>query len=149
MTTLLADLGRRIRHERKRLKIAAQTAAEAAEISRVTLHRIEHGEPTVAIGLYMRALAALGLGLEVVGGAATSTQATKNDDLEGGVRIDAYPQLRELAWQLHGLDRLPAQDALALYERNWRYVDHARMTPEEKALVKALVTGYGKGVLLV
>ena len=43
----LAAIGRRIRAHRKQLGINGTTAAEAAGMSRVTLHRIERGEPSV------------------------------------------------------------------------------------------------------
>lgn len=147
----LPALGQRIRSERKRLKIAAQSAAAAAGISRVTLHRIEHGEPTVAIGLYVRALEALGLQLAIHGTSAKLEEQTTGmpQPLGTMVALAAYPQLRQLAWQVNGVDHIPARDALALYERNWRHVDPARMPPEEKALLEALVAEYGKGVMLV
>ena len=147
----LPALGQRIRSERKRLKIAAQSAAAAAGISRVTLHRIEHGEPTVAIGLYVRALEALGLQLKIHGTSTDSDEPSTETraPLDAMIALAAYPQLRQLAWQINGVDHIPARDALALYERNWRHVDPARMPPEEKALLQALVTEYGKGVMLV
>ena len=62
----LQDLGERIRAHRKRHKINATTAAEAAGMSRVTLHRIERGEPSVAMGAYMSAITTMGLELELV-----------------------------------------------------------------------------------
>jgi transcriptional regulator with XRE-family HTH domain len=36
----------------KALKVSATTAAEAAGMSRMTLHRIERGEPSVTMGAY-------------------------------------------------------------------------------------------------
>ena len=41
----LQDLGARIRARRKSLGVNATAAAESAGMSRVTLHRIEKGEP--------------------------------------------------------------------------------------------------------
>ena len=72
--TRLADLGERIRARRKALGINATTVAEASGMSRVTLHRIEKGEPAVTIGAYLNALSALGLdvGLVEPGDAADS-----------------------------------------------------------------------------
>jgi len=40
-------------------------------------------------------------------------------------------------------------EALALYEANWRFVDPARLSKEERALIDRLVTNVGRGVLLV
>jgi transcriptional regulator with XRE-family HTH domain len=62
----LAALGQRIRDERKRQKVSAADAAEAAGVSRVTWHRIEQGQVSVTMGAYMNALAALGLELDVL-----------------------------------------------------------------------------------
>ena len=62
----LHTLGKRIRTQRKELRVSAAAAAEASGMSRVTLHRIERGEPSVAMAAYMSAIAALGLELEVV-----------------------------------------------------------------------------------
>jgi transcriptional regulator with XRE-family HTH domain len=57
----LAAIGGVVRQRRKDLRISAVAAAEAAGISRVTLHRIEKGQPAVTMGAYLRVLVALGL----------------------------------------------------------------------------------------
>ena len=51
--TKLAALGERIRARRKALQVSAVDAAEAAGMSRVTLQRIERGEPSVTMGAYI------------------------------------------------------------------------------------------------
>jgi len=62
--------------------------------------------------------------------------------------IDAWPVLRELAWNRD--DRwIPAEDALALYERNWRFVEPERLTKEETELIDCLKQRFGGGVLNV
>jgi len=57
ITTAVADkliaMGKRIHAHRKALRISATTAAEAAGMSHVTLHRIENGEPSVTMGAYL------------------------------------------------------------------------------------------------
>ena len=63
-----ADLERlsgRLRARRKALGVTAVACAEAAGVSRVTLHRIEAGSPSVTIGAYINVAAALGLHLVV------------------------------------------------------------------------------------
>ena len=50
--TQLATLGCAIRDPRKQLRVSMTTTAEAAGVSRVTLHRIERGAPAVTIGAY-------------------------------------------------------------------------------------------------
>ncbi|AGY57246.1 helix-turn-helix domain-containing protein [Gloeobacter kilaueensis] len=58
---LLADFGERLRLARLRREISAETLAERASISRMTLYRAEKGSPAVALGTYLRILAALHL----------------------------------------------------------------------------------------
>ena len=59
-TSIIADqlivLGHQIRSHRKSLRISATMAAEAASISRVTLYRIEKGEPAVTMGAYVNVM---------------------------------------------------------------------------------------------
>ncbi len=61
----LANLGQTILLQRKKLKVAAESVALAAAISRITLHRIEKGEPGVSMGAYMSVVIALGLRLSI------------------------------------------------------------------------------------
>jgi transcriptional regulator with XRE-family HTH domain len=65
----LADLGERLRLARRRRKITTVLFAERMDVSRETLRRLEKGDPTVAIGTYLRALRVLGLDndIEAVG----------------------------------------------------------------------------------
>ena len=58
---ILAGLGERIRLARLRRGISAEVLAERSSISRTTLHRAEQGSPAVAIGTYLRIMAALQL----------------------------------------------------------------------------------------
>lgn len=62
--------------------------------------------------------------------------------------INAWPKLRELAW--NRADRwIPAEEALALYERHWRFVEPAQLTEEEAKLIEHLKNRFGGGVLNV
>ena len=65
------------------------------------------------------------------------------------IRLDAFPQLKQLAWQLPGVEDVSPKEALDLYERNWRHVDATRLTPPEAGLVRALAQAFGSGRLLV
>jgi transcriptional regulator with XRE-family HTH domain len=141
----LALMGERIRSVRKRRRVTAVAAAEAAGISRVTLHRIERGEPTVAVGAWVAAAAALGLDFELVDVHAPR-DARK---LPKKVRLRDYPQLKKLAWQLQGVDEVTPREALDLYERNWRHVDQTALSDKEAALIDALSKEIGGGRLLV
>jgi len=148
----LAALGERLRDRRRALDVSAVDAAESAGMSRVTLHRIERGEPSVTMGAYLGAAAAVGLELELVdpGAGRRGTQRTAgNPPYPARIRLADYPQLRQAAWQLHGVPTLSPQEALGLYERNWRHVDTGALEPRERALIDALVRHLGGGRLLV
>jgi hypothetical protein len=59
-----------------------------------------------------------------------------------------WPTLRSLAWNRS--DRwIPAEEALALYERNWRFVEPTRLNQEEADLIDRLKNHFGGGVLNV
>ena len=159
----LALLGQRIRAQRKGLGVSATALAESAGMSRLTLYRIEHGVPSVTVGAYLNALAALGMDLAVVDhqppadlpadllSAALKVGPAQADPavLPARIRLADHAQLRQLAWQVPGLVDLSPVEALALYERNWRHVDPPRMLPSERRLVDQLVRVLGQGRLLV
>ena len=64
------------------------------------------------------------------------------------VDLHAWPTLRELAW--NRADRwIPAADALALYERNWRFVDPEKLDERERAFIRRLARDHGGGHLNV
>jgi hypothetical protein len=64
------------------------------------------------------------------------------------VDVRSYPELALLLWNRR--DRfIPAREAFALYERNWRFVDAAHLSAGERALIDRLARRYGNGVLNV
>ena len=141
----LALLGDRIRTARKRQRVTLVAAAQAAGISRVTLHRIERGDPTVAVGAWVAVATALGLSLDLLDAKAVAGATT----VPKTIRLRDFPQLRKLAWQLHGVDEVSPQEALDLYERNWRHLDRTSLSDREAALIDALSREIGGGRLLV
>lgn len=144
----LTALGSRIRERRTELRLTMTATAKAAGLSRVMLHRIERGGPSVTIGAYLNVITALGLTLDTTpAGYPSIRQATA--DATDVVRIDEYPQLRLIAWQLGDGADIPEADALRLYERNWRHVDPAAMQPKERQFLQHLVDTWGHGRLLV
>ncbi len=152
VATKLAALGERIRARRKALKVSAVDAAEAAGMARATLHRIERGEPSVTMGAYIGAATAVGLELDLVDPRERrpgNAGAPGKPPYAARIRLADYPQLKKLAWQLHGVATITPEDALGLYERNWRHVDTAALEPAESALVNALAQYLGGGRLLV
>ncbi len=146
----LAALGRQLRARRTELGVSAVNTAEAAGISRVTLHRVENGNPAVTIGAYLNVATALGLHLV----AAEPDRPTEDDGAPPGravhtVRVGDYPQLRQIAWQLRGDTDITEVEALHLYERNWRHVDQAGMDAREREFVQHLADTCSHGRLLV
>ncbi len=143
----LIAMGKQIRAQRKALRINATIAAEAAGMSRVTLHRIEKGEPSVTMGAYLNVMAALNIDFGIIQPAKSANHAP-NADREGWIpariHLADYPQLKQLAWQVHGTDTLTPAEALSIYQRNWRHVDVNAMEPRERQLVDALRIGLGE-----
>jgi len=139
-------LGQQIRAYRKALRISTTAAAEAAGMSRVTWHRVEQGAPSVTMGAYLNAVTALGLDFGIVGVADAEsglTESRRKGWIPARVRITDYPQLKDLAWQVHGTDELTPREALGIYERNWRHLDLQAMEPAERDLVDALRLALG------
>lgn len=64
------------------------------------------------------------------------------------VRLNQYPQLRALAWNRPDDAVVDGETALALYERNWRFVDENAITDRERNLVRRLVKLHGNGHFL-
>lgn len=139
----LALLGGQIREQRKALRISATVAAEAAGMSRVTLHRIEKGEPSVTIGACINVMAALGLELTArpLGGPTALSTSDRKGWIPSRVRLSEYPQLRTIAWQVHGVDTVSPIEALSIYQRSWRHVDEASLSAHERELIDALREG--------
>ncbi|NOQ42448.1 MAG: helix-turn-helix domain-containing protein [Desulfuromusa sp.] len=136
------DVGKQIRAHRKALGVSATTAAEAAGMSRITWYRIEKGATSVTLGAWLSALTVLGLDLKIAQPSAHDRDS--GDDLNNAESIPVriafadYPQLKQLAWQIHGVDMLSPREALTVYERNWRHLDLDTMEPNERNLVTAL-----------
>lgn len=141
----LTVLGARIRHQRKILRVSATALAEAAGMSRVSVHRIEQGEPSVTMGAYLNVLAALGMTFSA-GDSATAAPPDTADRtrwLPLRIRLADYPQLKQLAWQVQGTDELTPREALDIYERNWRHVEEGALLPDERGLIDALRQVFG------
>ncbi len=138
----LQALGAQIRAQRKALRLSATVTAEAAGMSRVTLHRIEKGEPSVTMGAWCSAMAALGMAVQATMPANERASTAQPPDGAGWiparVALAHYPQLRALAWQVQGTDTLTPSEALDIYERNARHLDLQAMSADEQALLQAL-----------
>lgn len=139
-------LGLALRARRKALGISMAAAADAAGISRVTWHRLEKGEATVALGSLLAAARVLGvdLRLQAAGVASPVAESALADALPLHLRLDEYPQLRRLAWQVGDAAQVVSpREALGLYERNWRHLQPEWLEPKERALIDALRQVFG------
>ncbi len=146
----LRTLGRLLRERRKDLGINANVAAEAAEISRVTLFRIEKGEPSVTMGAYQSVISALGLQIDLSDPRAKRpSENVARGKLPKKIPIANYKELKRLAWQLKDTTQLTPKEALDLYERNWRHVDQSSLSQRERKLIDMLVAAFGRERLLV
>ena len=143
----LIAMGEQIRAHRKSLRISTTAAAEAAGMSRVTLHRIEKGEPSVTMGAYVSAMAALGLSFGLVAPAELIEPHEVNREgwIPARICLKDYPQLNQLAWQAHGAETLSPIEAWDIYERNWRHMDEQALTEHERQLIDALRLAFAGG----
>ena len=146
---LLKRLGAQITARRKVLRIRAQICAEVAGISRVTLHRIEKGEPTVNIGAYLQVCEALGLYLTLLPLVNQEVDVKSPDPELPHIRIKDYAQLKALAWQLKDDEYLTDAEAMAIYERNKRFLDLTHLEEPERNLMQRLIDTRGMEKLLV
>ena len=146
----LRELGQALRDRRKELKINATVAAEAAEISRITLFRIEKGEPSVAMGAYISVISSLGLKVDLKDPHAPNiTEKQARAKLPEKIPVAQYKELKRLAWQLKKTKELTPQEALNLYERNWRHIDLKSLSKAEKKFIEMLIKAFGRERLLV
>ena len=134
-TSALVALGQHIHLLRKKHRLSSVDLAKAANISRVTLHRIEKGEQSVTAGAYATVLHALG---ETLGVNNNPTAPV----LPETIAIANYPQLKNLSWQLKANAQLTQQEAWGIYSRNWRHLDEGELNEAEAALIANLKTKF-------
>lgn len=58
-----------------------------------------------------------------------------------------YPELRLICWHCDPAKPITEEVAFGLYERNWRYIDHSRLSAGEQALINRLKDKFGNGVI--
>jgi hypothetical protein len=64
------------------------------------------------------------------------------------IRLADFPQLRLLAWNRPADSCLDDAEAFALFEANWRFIEHEALTQAEAELLQRLIKEQGAGVLL-
>ena len=57
----MKQMGEQIKLARKRRHLSMQDIAERATVTRLSISKVEHGDPTVSMGIYARVLYALNL----------------------------------------------------------------------------------------
>ncbi|TXT40515.1 MAG: Transcriptional regulator XRE family [Comamonadaceae bacterium] len=78
---MLIALGERIRLARKRRKLSTTAVAQRAGISRSSLYKVESGDTSVTMGVYLRVLATMGLDTDINMIAADDKLGRKLQDL--------------------------------------------------------------------
>ena len=81
----LEELGQRVRTARIRRRMSTEELAQACDIGRRTLYRVESGEPGIALGTFMSVLWKLGL-LHTVSGVADPDTDEHGKILEAAAR---------------------------------------------------------------
>lgn len=70
------------------------------------------------------------------------------DPMPDRIVPNEFPELAALAWSRDPARPIHPEEAFALYERNWRFVDRERLGAAEAALVVALTARFGHGHFL-
>jgi hypothetical protein len=102
------------------------------------------------MGAYFTVLDALGLQIQAkskVGSDSESPEASATSIIPPAIKLADYPQLKQLAWHIHGLDALTPIEAFGIYDRNWRHLDQTILADHEKALIDALKRADAAGEL--
>ena len=92
---ILVTLGENLRLARLRRKLTTEQVAERASIGRMTLYKIEQGNPSVAMGSYLQVLFVLGLQNDLSLVAADDQLGRKLQDAGLTVQKRAPKQTRE------------------------------------------------------
>ena len=128
-------LGGQLRARRKNLGLTMDDVAKKAGLSRVTLYRVEKGEPSVNAGALVRVARVLGTHIAVGG------------DGDGGlppsIRLSDYPGLSRLGWQLAPDTELSPYETWSLLSRTWRHLDDTAITAADTRLITQLEQRFG------
>jgi hypothetical protein len=106
----------------------------------------------VRLDLALAVIAALDRGLRLVPVQPAQSEPEPPPAREPRVKlipVAKYPQLKMICWNLRRDAQLTPEEALARYERNWRFVDPATLTRSEARLIDQLKNTVGKGALNV
>ena len=82
LSQILELMGEQIKLARKRRHLSMQDIADRATVTQLTISRVEHGDPTVSMGIYARVLYALNLEKDITLLAADDTLGRQLQDSE-------------------------------------------------------------------
>lgn len=82
LSQILELMGEQIKLARKRRHLSMQDIADRATVTRLTISRVEHGDPTVSMGIYARVLYAPNLEKDITLLAADDTLGRQLQDSE-------------------------------------------------------------------
>jgi len=82
LTRYLQVMGEQIMLARKRRHLSMQIIADRATVTRLTVSKVEHGDPTVSMGIYARVLFALNLEKDITLIAADDNLGRQLQDAE-------------------------------------------------------------------
>jgi len=80
---------------------------------------------------------------------ALQRETDRQDGHTMQLRLADYPQLRLIAWNRRDDAPIAEEEAFALYERNWHYIDQSSLSADERQLIEHLVRAFGNGVMNV
>lgn len=102
------------------------------------------------MGAYLSVISALGLALHLKEPQKPTLKSqTQAQKIPAKIRLADYKQLKRLAWQLKGTQTISPQEAIDLYERNWRHVDVKKLAKREREFLRNLLAAFGRERLLV
>ena len=78
----MKQMGEQIKLARKRRHLSMQDIAERATVTRLSISKVEHGDPTVSMGIYARVLYALNLEKDITLLAADDALGRQLQDAE-------------------------------------------------------------------
>jgi len=92
------------------------------------------------MGAYLNVVSALDLNLHLSARGDIEYEADRDRVGHLPVRISLadYPQLKELAWHVQGVDELSLVAAHSIYERNRRFLDVENLSDSEQELIELL-----------
>ena len=78
----MKQMGEQIKLARKRRHLSMQDIAERATVTRLSIAKVEHGDPTVSMGIYARVLYALNIEKDITLLAADDALGRQLQDAE-------------------------------------------------------------------